>query len=388
MAKKKKKKRGVKVYRPHSAATIIYSLFGLVVIGLLAGFMLLPMFTVTKEGAAVMEPFKGLDYFIFGIRKYFSSLYMPKFDTFLSYYTHADPSVNELLGTIIKFHEIIELVVVAFMVLALLWAFIEFLLAMAFILFGKSNHPKGVSLFGWLIFWFFAVYFGLSYMYFFFYMQIIQTTGETVNINLSLYSLAILGAMFVVCIILTIMHKVCFKDRVAVEKVKKAKKKDDDDDDEEDDDEEEEEEAPRSERGYTPAPDPQPVPQAAPQQAPAPVLEQKPVISPSGNDVITVGDRAYAKNTELATATIPEGIASLGSSAFANCVNLTSVTLPSSLQEIGFNCFFNTPKLTHIVFNGTIQQWKVVKRGSNWLTKSGTTTVQCSDGQISVNPRH
>lgn len=392
MAKKKRKKRGVQIYHPHSIGTIIYGLFGLLTLALLAGFAFLPMFTVTKSGVDVVEPFKGLDYLIFGVRNYFSSLHMPKFDAFTSYYQNADPNGNELLKIIINFHEYIELGIAAFMVLTLLWAFVEFCLAMGFILFGKSNHPKGVSIFAWLIFWFFAIYIGLSYMYFFFYMQIIQLTGEQVNINLSLPVLAILGAMLVVCIVLFAIHKGYLKDRVAVEKNKKKNKDEDDDDDEEEEEEKEETKSTAPFSAPTPKPIPQPAPepvvQPDPEPAPQPVLEQKQLISPSGNDVITVGDRAYAKNTELTTASIPEGIVSLGSSAFANCVNLASVTLPASLQDIGFNCFFNTPKLVSIVFNGTVEQWKNIKRGSNWLTKSGTTTVQCADGQINVNPRH
>ena len=98
--------------------------------------------------------------------------------------------------------------------------------------------------------------------------------------------------------------------------------------------------------------------------------------------------KATKKNIDITTANIPEGIAILGSSAFANCVNLAEVNLPASLREISFNCFFNTPKLTRINYAGSVELWKTIKRGSNWLSKSGTKTVYCKDGQINVNPSH
>ena len=137
-------------------------------------------------------------------------------------------------------------------------------------------------------------------------------------------------------------------------------------------------------------PQPEIVPEPAPIE-PEPIKEQPSQVinvAPRGADVITIGDRAYAKNVELTVVNIPEGIVSLGSSAFANCINLTTISLPSSLKEIGFNCFFNTPKLTSINYNGTLDQWKSIKRGLNWLTKSGTRVVKCLNGQMNVNPNH
>ena len=388
---KKKKKRGIRTYRPHGVATIIYAFFGLVAIAALAGFALLPMFSFVKEGE-VLFTFTGLDFFEYGIKRFVPAFSNPNFAQFESYYAHAEPS-NELLKIIINFHGYIELATAAFIGLAVFWGVIELVLVAIFLIMGRSNHPKGVSLIAWLEFWAFAIHVGLAFMYFFFYMQIIESTGEVININLSIYALAILGGLLFVCLILSLMHMACFKDRVALDrskmkaksrKEKKAKK----DEDEDDDDEEEEEEAP--EQIESNADETQSVPpvEEASKPAEAPVLEPKKENSPKPNDVITVGDRAYAKNTDLTSATIPEGIVSLGSSAFANCVNLKTVSIPSTIQEIGFNCFFNTPQLETINYNGPIEHWKLIKRGSNWLTKSGTTTVHCTNGQINVNPRH
>ena len=36
----------------------------------------------------------------------------------------------------------------------------------------------------------------------------------------------------------------------------------------------------------------------------------------------------------------------------------------------------------------TKEDWKKIRRGSNWLAKAGTTEVTCIDGVIIVNPFH
>ena len=242
----------------------------------------------------------------------------------------------------------------------------QVLLSLFMLILGKSNHPKGIKTFGWLIFWFFAIAYGLSYMYFVFIMQI---AGEGVTIKPDNLSLIALGAMFVGALFLTIIFRICLKDRIPL--IKSKRRKDDDDDD--DDDEEEVEVSPRQVNQE------QNIPQEA--QPVQPSVD-------NNQSVITIGNSAYKKNIDITTANIPEGIAVLGSSAFANCVNLAEVNLPASLREISFNCFFNTPKLTRINYAGSVELWKTIKRGSNWLSKSGTKTVYCKDGQINVNPSH
>ena len=99
-----------------------------------------------------------------------------------------------------------------------------------------------------------------------------------------------------------------------------------------------------------------------------------------------ISGHAYAKNVHLKSATIPEGVDKIGASAFANCVNIKVVTIPTSVKEIGYNAFFNCKSLERIVYAGRKEQWRKIKRGSNWLNKAGTTIVSCLDGAIQVNP--
>ena len=57
-----------------------------------------------------------------------------------------------------------------------------------------------------------------------------------------------------------------------------------------------------------------------------------------------------------------------------------------TVKEIGYNAFFNCKSLEKIVYAGKKEQWRKIKRGSNWLNKAGTTIVSCLDGAIQVNP--
>ena len=73
---------------------------------------------------------------------------------------------------------------------------------------------------------------------------------------------------------------------------------------------------------------------------------------------------------------------------FANCLKLQVVSIPNTVTEIGFNCFFNCVELERINFGGTKEEWKKIRRGSNWLAKAKTTEVVCLDGVVVVNPYH
>ncbi len=105
-------------------------------------------------------------------------------------------------------------------------------------------------------------------------------------------------------------------------------------------------------------------------------------------NLTSVGGHEFAENQSLVVANIPLNIDKLGPGAFANCLNLQVVSIPNSVREIGFNCFFNCVSLERINFAGTKEEWRKIKRGSNWLAKAGTSEVVCLDGTIIVNPYH
>lgn len=105
-------------------------------------------------------------------------------------------------------------------------------------------------------------------------------------------------------------------------------------------------------------------------------------------NLTSIGGHAFAENQNLIVANIPIEVTKIGPSAFANCLNLQVVSIPNSVTEIGFNCFFNCVDLERINYGGTKEEWKKIKRGSNWLAKAKATEVVCLDGSIVVNPYH
>lgn len=105
-------------------------------------------------------------------------------------------------------------------------------------------------------------------------------------------------------------------------------------------------------------------------------------------ELSSIGGHAFSQNSNLEVAVIPMGIKEIGASAFSNCPNLKVVSIPVSVNKIGYNAFFGCRKLARINYGGKKVDWKHISRGSNWLASSGTTTVVCVDGAITVNPYH
>ena len=103
-------------------------------------------------------------------------------------------------------------------------------------------------------------------------------------------------------------------------------------------------------------------------------------------NITSIGGHEFSQNQNLEIANIPLGIPVIGNSAFANCLNLKVVSIPNTVKEIGYNCFFNCASLVRINYAGTKEQWRHIKRGSNWLAQAKTTEVVCTDGPIVVNP--
>ena len=132
-------------------------------------------------------------------------------------------------------------------------------------------------------------------------------------------------------------------------------------------------------------------PQAAPQPriTPTQVTEVKYVASKGlPPELSSIGGHAFSQNSNLEVAVIPNGIKEIGPSAFSNCPNLKVVSIPTSITKIGYNAFFGCRKLARINYGGRKMDWRHIQRGSNWLASSGTTTVVCVDGAITVNPYH
>ena len=373
MSKTNKRKIGVKTFRRYSPGAFISGIFSLAIVACLGAFVILPLFTFTREGE---DPtiFKGLDYILLGVRKFYSNVVGDRFNSFLSFFNTYEGD-NPLLSTICSIHEYIEMGLVGLFALAAFLAFIEACLAVVWMVGGKISKPKTTLSLGWAIFIIFGLYLGLFFLYLTFYSELLKAASEEASAVFNLYALAPLGGIFFSLIVLGITYKVGYKDRVFADKKHTNKNNEN----------KIEEDKPQQNEAMLNEP---------PQQMgeinisddifldePASVFQ-----IPAGTTEIA--DHAYAKNTSITNADLPEGIITIGGGAFANCHNLERISLPKSLQEIGYNTFFDTPKLKTIKYAGTKEDWTRVKRGSNWLTHSGTTVINTANGPITVNPSH
>ena len=61
------------------------------------------------------------------------------------------------------------------------------------------------------------------------------------------------------------------------------------------------------------------------------------------------------------------------------------ITIPSSVTSISESAFVGCGALVDITFEGTKEQWDNITKNSNWNTGTGTITVICTDGNLTVS---
>lgn len=383
MSKNKHRRIGIRTYNRYCPAAILSGIFAILLVGALVSFLFLPFFEF-KEGSTVVS-FTGLDFVLLGLRKFIQNTGIEFIDTFVS---NSQSFVNvfsryegdnTLLTTICKIHEFIEMGLVGLFALAIIVALFELIFGLLWIIRGKLSKTKKTYSLAWAVFIIFGLTIGLFFTYLVLFGEIIKGLGyEDVSVTFLFYSLICLGGIFGCLLFLGIIYAASLKNRVVA--AKKVNKSDDmaivDE---------------PSVQVVDNQPQVQSVEQTQPQVmvAPAPeFMNEPPLLRSLPEDIAEIGDHAYAKDLSLKEARIPSGITVLGAGAFANCHNLENVVIPKSVKEIGYNCFFDTPKLKTIAYLDNKENWKNVKRGSNWLNHSGTVVVITTDGAITVNPNH
>ena len=125
------------------------------------------------------------------------------------------------------------------------------------------------------------------------------------------------------------------------------------------------------------------------------------VVIPAG---IIVGDYAFFGCKNLTTVVLSEGVTTMRSRCFIES-GVTSIRIPSTIQSIGdyivegnhnsaTNNVWDLHGFQHLYYNGTKEQWKAIKKGSNWAYRAwdgdenspnygkNNYKVHCSDGDI------
>ena len=76
-------------------------------------------------------------------------------------------------------------------------------------------------------------------------------------------------------------------------------------------------------------------------------------------------------------------VTSIGYKAFINRKSLASIGIPDSVTSIGDWAFYLCTSLTSINFEGTVEQWNAISKGTSWIYNPGDYTIYCTDGKIS-----
>ena len=74
----------------------------------------------------------------------------------------------------------------------------------------------------------------------------------------------------------------------------------------------------------------------------------------SGNDVTSIGSRAFEYCNGLTSVTIPDSVTSIESFAFLECSGLTSVTIPDGVKSIGYCAFNSCSGLTSVTIPDSV----------------------------------
>lgn len=103
------------------------------------------------------------------------------------------------------------------------------------------------------------------------------------------------------------------------------------------------------------------------------------------DSIKTINEYTFFDSGSLISVNIPDSVTSIGRQAFQECSSLTSIVIPNSVTSIGNQAFYDCFKLTSITFEGTIEQWNNINKGSYWTNSEVPATyVQCTDGQVAL----
>lgn len=76
------------------------------------------------------------------------------------------------------------------------------------------------------------------------------------------------------------------------------------------------------------------------------------------------------------------GSSIIGMSSFYGCKNIEQIDIPNSVKTIGSYAFQDCIGLNSIYYNGTMQDWLSIAKGSSWNKNTGPYIVYCTDGNL------
>ena len=97
------------------------------------------------------------------------------------------------------------------------------------------------------------------------------------------------------------------------------------------------------------------------------------------DSVTSIGSAAFENCSGLTSIVIPDSVTSIDHWAFQYCTGLTSATIGNGVKSISRYAFWDCASLKDIYFNGTKDQWNVIKKTDSGIKNC---TIHCTDGDL------
>lgn len=97
------------------------------------------------------------------------------------------------------------------------------------------------------------------------------------------------------------------------------------------------------------------------------------------DSVTSIGSAAFENCSGLTSIVIPDSVTSIDHWAFQYCTGLTSATIGNGVKSISRYAFWDCASLKDIYFDGTKDQWNVIKKIDSGIKNC---TIHCTDGDL------
>ena len=100
--------------------------------------------------------------------------------------------------------------------------------------------------------------------------------------------------------------------------------------------------------------------------------------------VKTIGQYAFRGCKSLTSLTLGKNVETIARGAFLDCSALTTVTLTADIMAVEAYAFEGCKSLSTVNYDGTVTQWSIVTKGSDWLKNTAVTAIKCTDGEVAT----
>ena len=107
-------------------------------------------------------------------------------------------------------------------------------------------------------------------------------------------------------------------------------------------------------------------------------------ISHQGKPIVEVLEKGFYGNINIIKVDLGDDMRVVRNRAFMNCEKLMTITIPKTLEVIESSAFYNCTSLTKIIYEGTKEEWELVKKEVFWNFGVETLLIQCSNGNIII----